>query len=116
MKKTIHLREKDKQTIIKICEDTFKTPVLILAYGSRANGSSHESSNLDLAIKPITTATPTNEELTRFVTEIRESNIPLLVDVVEWSRVPEHFREQILRTSITLWNSERPETAIPVKS
>ncbi len=69
----------------------------VLAYGSRVNGTSHEGSDLDLVVRnPLDLTRPFSG-----VMELREafsqSNLPITVDVLDWARVPESFRQEITR-------------------
>ncbi len=71
----------------------------VLAYGSRVTGNSHEGSDLDLVVR-----NPQDETLQLTgVTALREafsrSNLPILVDVLDWARIPESFRQEILRNA-----------------
>ena len=70
--------------------------VEIWAYGSRVDGTAHETSDLDLVLrskdlKPIPTM-----ELTDFELAVAESNIPILVQIFDWARIPESFHKNIL--------------------
>lgn len=89
------LRQKDKDTIIRIAKDVFTVPVQILAFGSRVAGNAHEGSDLDLAIKP--EKGMEWNEYNRFREALKESNIPILVDVVLWDRIPLSFQQNILQ-------------------
>ena len=67
----------------------------VFAYGSRVNGTCHDGSDLDLIArnpndptKPLTNMAALREAFT-------ESNLPILVDVLDWARIPASFRQQI---------------------
>lgn len=69
----------------------------VWAYGSRVNGTAHEGSDLDLVVRnPDDPATPL-----RLLGGLREalsqSDIPILVDVLDWALIPESFRREIVR-------------------
>lgn len=74
----------------------------VLAYGSRVNGTSHEASDLDLVAR-----NPLDEKqrLTG-VSDLREafseSSLPITVDILDWARAPESFRQEILRGGTVL--------------
>ncbi len=76
----------------------------VWAYGSRVNGENHEGSDLDLVLR-----SPTPESLgtafTDLVEAFRESNIPILVQVCDWARIPESFRNEIARGYVVLQKS-----------
>jgi len=88
------IREKDKQSLRGYFE-TITTPVEIWAYGSRVNGTAHEGSDLDLVIRTKDLQPFPVAEYHRLVEQIRESNIPILVEIRDWTRLPESFHKQI---------------------
>lgn len=74
----------------------------VLAYGSRVNGTSHEASDLDLVAR-----NPRDEKQPLSgVADLREafseSNLPIAVDILDWARIPESFRQEILRGGTVL--------------
>jgi len=89
------IRDKDKQAIIDIANKTIKTPSVILAYGSRVNGDSHDTSDLDLVIKSDSNDKIKIEQLLEFKNKLKESNIPIIVQVLDWYRIPESFHKNI---------------------
>ena len=68
----------------------------VWAYGSRVNGSGHESSELDLVLRG-----PRLERLGEgylsLLEAIEESNIPILVQVHDWATLPGSLRREIQR-------------------
>jgi len=71
--------------------------VEVLAYGSRVQGTAHDGSDLDLVLrKPDGTALP-SMTLEDFREALSESDLPILVDVLDWARIPESFRKEIER-------------------
>ena len=90
------LRQEDKKELVKIAKKFLQKSVEIWAYGSRVDGTAHETSDLDLVLrskdlKPIPTM-----ELTDFELAVAESNIPILVQIFDWARIPESFHKNIL--------------------
>ena len=71
----------------------------IWAYGSRIKGESHSGSDLDLVVKSF------NEE-NKFIWELSEminnSNIPFLVDIHEFDKLPQYFQEEILKGYVVI--------------
>ena len=69
-------------------------------FGSRVNGTSCETSDIDLVFFPEEgqpgerwgEAAMVEEARTAF----RESNIPLFVDILSWRLIPESFHQEIL--------------------
>jgi predicted nucleotidyltransferase len=90
------IREKDKQTLVRIF-DAVKLPVEVWAYGSRVNGAAHEGSDLDLVIRSKDLAPLPMELFTALCEQIRESNIPILVELRDWAQLPTSFHENIKR-------------------
>lgn len=68
----------------------------VWAYGSRVSGQSHEGSDLDLVVRG-PELKPLGAELVDLVEAFRESNIPILVQVHDWARLPESFHREINR-------------------
>lgn len=67
----------------------------VWAYGSRINNEAHAGSDLDLVLRdPEGKPLP----LTAFLTlkeAISESNLPILVDMQDWARIPKSFQTEI---------------------
>ena len=66
----------------------------VWAYGSRIQGRSHDGSDLDLVIRSPSLA-PFGAELLDLIEAFKESNIPFLVQVHDWARLPESFHGEI---------------------
>lgn len=90
------IRDKDKLEIIKIAKETIKTPSQIWAFGSRVNGDAHDTSDLDLVILSNDNKKLDINELMSFKEALRDSNIPILIQVLDWNRIPKSFHENIL--------------------
>ena len=98
------LREKDKQMLIQIFSSIDK-PIEIIAYGSRVNNTAHEGSDLDLVIR-----TKYHEPLnvclySELVEKIRQSNIPFLVELRDWTTLPTSFHRQIEKNSQVIFSN-----------
>ena len=72
-------------------------------YGSRVNGTSCETSDIDLVFFPEDDDKNENDKIgeeagktEEIRSAFRESNIPLFVDVLSWQLIPESFRQEIL--------------------
>ena len=88
------LREKDKHTLISIFETT-QLPMQIWAYGSRVNGKAHSGSDLDLVLRtPNLMPLPYSDYL-KLCEKIENSNIPILVELRDWARLPNSFHTNI---------------------
>ena len=74
----------------------------VWAYGSRTRGGSHEASDLDLVLR-----NPDNLELPQpnvgaLREALTESELPILVDVIDWARAPMSFRAEIEKAYVIL--------------
>ncbi|MXY20978.1 MAG: nucleotidyltransferase domain-containing protein [Dehalococcoidia bacterium] len=72
------------------------------AYGSRVNGESHEASDLDLALRAPGLRPIPGVDMEALREAFRESNIPIIVDARDWSKLPESFHEEIERDYVSL--------------
>jgi predicted nucleotidyltransferase len=91
------LRDKDRNSLCEIAKKCFKVPVEIWGYGSRVNGDCHEGSDLDLVVVNRDEKVNIRKMYLEFVDQLRESNIPILVDVKEWNSIPISFQNNIIR-------------------
>ena len=101
----INLREKEREAICRIAENCFTQPVEIWAYGSRVNGDSHAASDLDLVVRAEGLKPVDWRELMAFREQIRESNIPILVQIFDWAKLPQSFRANILKKYEVLFSN-----------
>ncbi len=98
------LRTKDKDTLIAIF-NSVDCPFQVWAYGSRVNGMAHEGSDLDLVIRtPELKKMPIDDYL-NLVEQIRESNVPIVVELFDWARLPETFHKNILAKHELLYSN-----------
>ena len=67
------------------------------AYGSRVNGTAYEGSDLDLFVRNPAGLDIPSLDLAALRQAFAESNLPILVDVLDWARIPESFRLEISR-------------------
>lgn len=74
----------------------------IWAYGSRIKNTSHSGSDLDLIVKNF------NEE-NKSVVDLREilcdSDIPFLIEIQEFNKLPEYFQSEILKNYVKVFPS-----------
>ena len=91
------IREKDRQSVIAIAKASIKEKISIWAFGSRVNGDAHDTSDLDLVIKTSDNSSVDIDEFMNFKESLRDSNIPIIVQVMDWNRMPESFHKQILK-------------------
>ncbi len=98
------LRHKDKERLVAIFE-TVRSPMEVWAYGSRVNGDAHQGSDLDLVVR-----TPSLEKLPLDIfldlkEKIQESNIPIVVELFDWARLPETFHKNIVAQHEVLYSN-----------
>lgn len=72
----------------------------IWAYGSRLGGDFHDGSDLDLAVIDFRDEKCSLGELKSLLSD---SDIPFLVDVVEYSNLPDIFQKEILKNYIEIY-------------
>jgi predicted nucleotidyltransferase len=91
------IRQKDKNNLINIAKQTIKTPCELIVFGSRVNGEAHDTSDLDMVIKTKSGEKLDIEEFITFKENIQESNIPIIIQTLDWYRIPKSFHENILK-------------------
>lgn len=72
----------------------------IWAYGSRVDSHSHEASDLDLVVRDPEDLSRPFAELPVLKEALTESDLPILVDILDWARIPARFREKILKNHV----------------
>ena len=90
------LREKDKTEIINLATKSLKQSVIIWAFGSRVNGEAHDTSDLDLVLIAKDSEQINTDDFFDFKEQLIESNIPILIQVLDWNRIPTSFHKNIL--------------------
>ena len=87
----------------------------IWAYGSRVDGTCHEASDLDLVLRNPEELSRPCEKLYELKQAFAESDLPILVEILDWARTPASFRREIEKAHFKL---QRPaaETGSLVES
>ena len=67
----------------------------VWAYGSRVNGDHYDASDLDLVVRQPDDLTRPQPDLDEAAAAFSESDLPILVQIVDWARIPAAFREEI---------------------
>ena len=88
------LKSKYKQILLEIFSG-LTIPVEVWGYGSRVKGTAHEGSDLDLVIITRDRGKLPINILNELKEKIRDSNIPILVELFDWARLPETFHKNI---------------------
>ncbi len=81
------------ESIIRTCLPLHE----VWAFGGRVKHQAHSGSDLDLVIRNPLRLNKPSPELAIFKSALRDSNIPILIDVVDWATLPEAFHEEILK-------------------
>ena len=90
----LHLPVKYREKI----EDLFQKylpNVDVWAYGSRVNGESHSTSDLDLVLRAPHLKKIDEIKLIDLKSALTDSDIPFLVEVRDWSLLPKSFHKEI---------------------
>jgi predicted nucleotidyltransferase len=104
MKQMMLLREKDKQTLLEIFS-ALDFPAEVWAYGSRVNGTAHTGSDLDLVIRSSNLKPIPSNVYSDLVAKIKDSNIPILVELRDWATLPESFHRNIIEQYEVLFSN-----------
>jgi len=96
------LRDKDKDLIIDLANKKINQPSELWAFGSRVNGKAHDTSDLDLVLVSKNNEKIDIDDFINFKESLKESNIPIIVQVLDWNRIPKSFHKNILLDYIVL--------------
>lgn len=80
----------------------------VWAYGSRVNGDHYDASDLDLvAHLPETSEKPKRfSALVEVKEAFAESDLPIIVQIVDWNAIPQSFRNEILAGYVVVQGAE----------
>lgn len=96
----LDLPERYKQQLLALL-DTYVPEVEAWAYGSRVQGTNHEASDLDIVLRGPNLA-ELGTEFFELVEAVKESTIPILIDIFDWGRLPESFHREIEREYVVM--------------
>lgn len=108
MANNLLIREKDRAAVLQLLA-RYLPGVTAWAYGSRVNGTAHDASDLDLVLRSRDLSPISWGALDEFITALRDSNIPILIEARDWTRLPASFHHEILKNYVVL-NPDPPET------
>jgi predicted nucleotidyltransferase len=97
---TLDLAPDHRAIVLDILRTNLPSPARAWAFGSRATGRARRYSDLDLAIdlgRPLTV-----DERAALSEAFEESDLPFLVDVIDWQSVSDRFRQIIAADRIAL--------------
>ena len=95
MSDRLDLPERDRKEVARILNTT-APGIEVWVYGSRINGTSYKMSDLDLVLRGRDLEPIDVPILAAVRNAFSESNIPILVDVLDWAQIPESFRQEVL--------------------
>jgi len=75
----------------------------VWAYGSRVNGDHYEASDLDLVVRQPDDLTKAQRNLGEVIEAFSDSDLPIIVQVVDWARIPREFQDEIMANYIVVW-------------
>ncbi|MGI8437831.1 MAG: nucleotidyltransferase family protein [Chthoniobacterales bacterium] len=79
----------------------------VWAYGSRIDGTAHDTSDLDLVVRhPADLQMQQSAAFWDLKEALSESNLPFLVELFDWARLPAAFWENIARQHAILYSPE----------
>ena len=90
----MQLKDKYKQILLDIFSN-YSLAGEVWAYGSRTMNTAHDGSDLDLVLVPDDRQKLPIDLLMELKEKIRDRNIPILVDLFDWARLPESFNKNI---------------------
>lgn len=95
MNTTIHLNPRDAEIIQTILK---KYPYQFYAFGSRVGGTHKKFSDLDVCYKD----NIPNEVISQINAELEDSDISIVVDLVNWHHMPKEFKKNIAQQMVNL--------------
>lgn len=69
----------------------------VWAYGSRVTGQAHEGSDLDIVVRNPANLAAETPNWADLQDALRDSDLPMLVDIHDWAQLPESFHRAIER-------------------
>jgi len=90
----LDLRQKDAEIVLRLLAE-YVPDAEVWCYGSRVAGHSHPASDLDLVLRNSADLSVSQTRMAELKSALVESNLPIMVDVVDWARIPEAFRREI---------------------
>jgi predicted nucleotidyltransferase len=91
----LHLPDRYLQMVLTILQ-THLPHAEIWAYGSRVNGDYYDASDLDLVARQPDDLSRHQNNLGDVTDAFSESNLPIIVQLVDWDGIPESFHHEIL--------------------
>ncbi len=83
----------------------------IWAYGSRVNGDFYEASDLDLVARQPDDLTRRQTRLHEAIEAFSQSNLPIIVQIIDWASITAEFREEIAAKHVVIARNAPSEKA-----
>lgn len=90
----LDLSEQHLQLLRRILRQ-YVPEMAVWAFGSRINGNAHAGSDLDIVIIDPTFPERAQTQLINLRRALHDSSLPMLVDTLDWAKLPDDFRQQI---------------------
>jgi predicted nucleotidyltransferase len=74
----------------------------VWAYGSRVNGDYYEASDLDLVVRQPEDLSRRQSNLGEVIDAFSESNLPIIVQLVDWAGIPSDFHDEIAENYVVV--------------
>lgn len=97
----LHLPKRYLQMVQAILQ-THLPNAEVWAYGSRVNGDYYEASDLDLVVRQPEDLSRKQINLGEVVDAFSESNLPIIVQLVDWARIPTDFHAEIAENYVVV--------------
>lgn len=91
--------------------DKYVPEAEVWACGSRVRGQSHPGSDLDLVVRNPGDLDRPQPGISLLRSALRESDLPFLVEVIDWARLSPAFRDETSRAYVLI----RPALASPAR-
>ncbi|NDP60137.1 MAG: nucleotidyltransferase domain-containing protein [Oxalobacteraceae bacterium] len=86
----------------------------VWAFGSRVTGQGHDASDIDLVMRDPRDLQHETRQTSALLEALVDSNLPLRVDVVDWARIPDEFRQEIERAYVVLRKGQSAQAVNPL--
>ena len=96
------LKKRHKELLLQLAEKHLSPDIRLIVYGSRADGTAHDASDLDLALRRIDDQVVEASQFSRFLEAVQDSTIPFPVEIFDWALLPPSFHEAIDDHGITI--------------
>lgn len=101
----MQIRANDKKRIVEIAEQCFPFSIEIWAFGSRVKEIAHEGSDLDLVVVNKSKNLEIKPNITLFKENLKQSNIPIFVQVFDWDAMPSNYSNEIKKNHQVFFES-----------